>query len=212
MAENGEGERQVEEQAADDQKHHRAQREDEVLADDRSRAPCKAMGGGEAVHVFRQQRDLGGLQGDFGTLSLGRQYTPYFLALSQVADPFASGLSGAAQNLMLAPFMQSTAAPGTSVVARPNQGIRMDNTVKYTSPIFSGISGEIAYGFGEVAGSNADGRVVGGSVSYKADPLAIKDIAVVETVKDGKVIYNATTMAQRWAPRRLHIPDVKPKE
>lgn len=61
------------------------------------------------------------------------------------------------------------------------------------------------------AGKRAD-LVILSENPLKADPLAIKDIAVVETVKDGKVIYNATTMAQRWAPRRLHIPDVKPKE
>ncbi len=108
------------------------------------------------------RQTFAGVQGDFGTVTLGRQYTPYFLTLAGIADPFAAGLAGAAQNLMLAP--QS---------ARPNQGVRMDNTVKYTTPLFAGISGEIAYGFGEVAGSNADGRVVGGSVSYKADPLAI---------------------------------------
>lgn len=103
-----------------------------------------------------------GLQGDFGTLSLGRQYTPYFLTLAGIADPFAAGLAGAAQNLML--------APGST---RPNQGVRMDNTVKYTTPLFDGLSGELAYGFGEVAGSNADGRVVGASVTYKAKPLAL---------------------------------------
>jgi len=39
-----------------------------------------------------------GLQGDAGTLTLGRQYTPYFLAMN-AADPFASGMAGSALNL-----------------------------------------------------------------------------------------------------------------
>ncbi len=103
-----------------------------------------------------------GVQGNFGTVSLGRQYTPYFLTLAGVADPFAAGLAGAAQNLML--------APGSS---RPNQGVRMDNTAKYTTPLFSGLSGEVAYGFGEVPGSNSDGRVASASLTYKVKPLAL---------------------------------------
>lgn len=115
-----------------------------------------------------------GLQGNFGTLTLGRQYTPYFLALSQVGDPFAAGLSGAAQNLMLAPAIQPTTAPGTSYVSRPSQGIRMDNTIKYTSPVFSGVSGELAYGFGETAGSNSAGRVISAAIGYSAKPANVK--------------------------------------
>ncbi len=102
-----------------------------------------------------------GLQGDFGTTTLGRQYTPYFLTLSGIGDPFAAGLAGAAQNLMLAPNS-----------LRPNQGVRMDNTIKYTTPVFSGISGEVAYGFGEL-GSNSNGRVISASASYKVKPLAV---------------------------------------
>ncbi len=133
-----------------------------------------ARGGFNQGNAAFARQSFVGLQGNFGTLTLGRQYTPYFLAMSQVGDPFASGLSGAAQNLMLAPFMQSTTAPGTSVVARPNQGIRMDNTVKYTSPIFSGISGEIAYGFGEVTGSNTAGRVISAAIGYSAKPANVR--------------------------------------
>ncbi len=131
-------------------------------------------GGFNQANTAFARQSFVGLQGDFGTLTLGRQYTPYFLALSQVGDPFASGLSGAAQNLMLAPFIQSTAAPGTSLASRPNQGIRMDNTVKYTSPIFSGISGEIAYGFGETTGSNTAGRVISAAIGYSAKPANVR--------------------------------------
>jgi len=104
-----------------------------------------------------------GVQGDFGTVTLGRQYTPYFLTLFTVADPFAAGMAGASQNLMLAP---------TS--SRPNQGIRMDDTIKYTSPIFSGISGEVAYGFGERPDSNSAGRVVSASIGYNVKPVNVR--------------------------------------
>jgi predicted porin len=98
-----------------------------------------------------------GLQSDAGTLTLGRQYTPFFLTLNGVADPFASGLAGNAQNLI------------------PHSGIRMNNAVKYASPIFSGVSAEVAYGFGEnTAGNDKSGRNVGGSVGYSDGALSVR--------------------------------------
>ena len=107
-----------------------------------------------------------GLQGDFGTLTLGRQYTSYFLTLNQVADPFASGLAGNAQNLML---------PGASnTITNSDRAIRMDNAIKYASPIFENFSGEIAYGFGEVAGISDASRVITASVGYDSKPLNVR--------------------------------------
>lgn len=98
-----------------------------------------------------------GLQSDSGTLTLGRQYTPFFLALNAVADPFASGLAGNAQNLI------------------PSSGIRMNNAVKYASPTFSGVSGEVAYGFGEnAAGNDRASKNVGGSIGYTDGTLNVR--------------------------------------
>lgn len=106
--------------------------------------------------AFARQAFLG-LQSDAGTLTLGRQYTPFFLALNGVADPFASGLAGNAQNLI------------------PHSGIRMNNAVKYASPIFSGISAEVAYGFGEsTAGADRASRNVGGSIGYSDGTLNVR--------------------------------------
>jgi len=97
-----------------------------------------------------------GLQNDFGTLTLGRQYTPYFLTLN-AADPFASGLAGTASNLVA------------------NSGIRMNNTIKYASPIFmDGATAELAYGFGEQTGNNDAGRLISGSLGYANDLFSIR--------------------------------------
>ena len=113
-------------------------------------------GGFNQNNGFARQSFIG-LQNDAGTVTLGRQYTPFFLALNAVADPFASGLAGNAQNLI------------------PSSGIRMNNAVKYASPTFSGVSAEVAYGFGEnAAGNDRTGRNVGGSIGYTDGTLNVR--------------------------------------
>ena len=97
-----------------------------------------------------------GLQSDMGTITMGRQYSPYFLTML-VGDPFAAGMAGAAQNMLM-----------------PGINIRMDNAVKYTSPVFSGFSGEAAYGFGEQPGTNSKSRQLGAYLSYSAAPVNIR--------------------------------------
>jgi predicted porin len=124
-----------------------------------------AGGFNQANKAFGRQSFLG-LQGDFGTLTLGRQYTSYFLTLNQVADPFASGLAGNAQNLML---------PGTSnTITTSDRAIRLDHAIKYATPVFENFSGEIAYGFGEVPGNSDASRVITGSVGYDSKPLNVR--------------------------------------
>lgn len=95
-----------------------------------------------------------GLKGGFGATNFGRQYTPHYL-VSAAADPFGNGMAGRFTNLMA------------------NSGTRMDNTVKYTSPSMGGFTGELAYGFGEVAGNNSGSRAIGASLNYGAGPLKV---------------------------------------
>ena len=116
----------------------------------------------QANTAFARQSFIG-LQNDLGTLSLGRQYTSYFLALNQTADPFASGLAGNAQNLMM---------PFTTIEA--DRGLRMNNALKYATPLSSQFTGEIAYGFGENATNSSTDRVITGSVGYSAKELNVR--------------------------------------
>ena len=120
-------------------------------------------GGFNQTNTAFARQSFVGLQNDWGTLTMGRQYTAYFLTLSQVADPFAAGMAGASQNLML---------PLAAV--EPDRAIRMNNAVKYASPVFNNFSGELAYGFGEVAGVNGGSSVVSGSVGYSMDPVNVR--------------------------------------
>ncbi len=113
------------------------------------------------------------VQGGFGTVALGRQYTSHFLTLSQIADPFSSGLAGNAQNLMLPPGVSVPTVDPVAAGVEPDRAIRMNNAVKYTTAIWNGLSAEIAYGLGEVTGNSSANRVLTGSVSYKLDALNV---------------------------------------
>lgn len=111
---------------------------------------------GQGGLLFGRQAFVG-LKGGFGTVTLGRQYTPQYLTLG-AADPFGTGYAGTAANLML--------LTGT--------GGRMNNTVKYVTPTFAGLSGELAYGFGEIAGDTSAGRNAGAAVTYANGPLWVR--------------------------------------
>lgn len=81
-----------------------------------------------------------GVRGGFGSLTAGRQYTPHEDAIDAF-DPL-DGISGGADNLL-------------------RRTVRIDNALVYASPNWDGLSARLAYGLGEVAGSNSAGRVLG---------------------------------------------------
>jgi len=105
--------------------------------------------------LFNRQSFVGLKSTTMGALTLGRQYTPMYDALSQVADPFGAGYAGSAKNLM------------------PSAGAdtRTSNTVIYATPSVSGLSANVAYSMGEQADSTKAGRQVGGSLIYANGPL-----------------------------------------
>ncbi|CAN7549679.1 porin [Pseudoduganella sp. LjRoot289] len=111
-------------------------------------------GVGDAAGLFQRQSYVGLVSKDAGSLTLGRQYTPIYLALSQVADPFQAGLAGSAKNLF--------GASGTNV--------RASNAVNYKTPTYSGFNAEVQYGVGEQAKADA-GRQLGVSFAYSNGPL-----------------------------------------
>jgi predicted porin len=112
-------------------------------------------GGFNQNNGFARQSFVG-LQSDMGTVTMGRQYTPYFLTML-VGDPFAAGMAGAAQNMLM-----------------PGANIRMNDTVKYTSPVFAGFSGEAAYGFGEQVDSVVRNRQLGAFINYSGAPVNVR--------------------------------------
>ena len=94
------------------------------------------------------------LASPYGTVSAGRQYSPYYKALRDIGDPFGDGLAGQAANLMV-----------------PNR--RMDNSVRYASPKLGAWSAELAYSAGEVADDSTRKRSLSGAVHYAEGPLEV---------------------------------------
>ena len=106
--------------------------------------------------IFGRQAWVG-LQGDFGTLRLGRQWTPLFLAVDAI-DPFNNVLAGDATYWL-----------GSNIFAID---LRMDNAVSYA--ISAGpLLGEVAYAFGEVPGDSDAKRQIGGRLSYQQGALGL---------------------------------------
>ena len=112
---------------------------------------------GQGGVLFGRQAFVGIGNKALGTVTLGRQYAPHYLA-AVFADPFVSGTSADEKNLI-------------NAVAN---GGRLDNSVKYASPVWQGFSGELVYAAGEVAGDSTAGRSLGFALAYAAGPLAVR--------------------------------------
>ncbi|MDQ2821609.1 MAG: porin [Pseudomonadota bacterium] len=132
----------------------------------------------DATNTLFNRQAFVGLKTTAGTVTLGRQYTPFHNALAQVADPFGTGYAGGSKNL----FPDS----GTNV--------RTSNTVVYTSPTVSGVTADVAYAFGEQAGNNDAGRQFGASLGYVNGPLTAR---VAYNNKNTDTIAVGTTAAIR---------------
>lgn len=96
-----------------------------------------------------------GLQGDFGTVTLGRQFTV-------IHEAIAANDAMALANLGLVGFQGGNYTGG----------VRQDNMVKYTG-VFGGLTVSAQHAFGEVAGSFARSSSTGGSLFYAAGPFKV---------------------------------------
>lgn len=124
-------------------------------------APGFCTGG----NAFMGREARVGLSGGFGSLDLGRQYTPAFSVLNTL-DPFGTGTAGQIVNLF-----DSTGGYGAAGVNTGNP--RMNNTVKFSTANFGGFTASIGYGFGEVANNSSAGRSTGLNAQYSNGPIYV---------------------------------------
>jgi len=98
-----------------------------------------------------------GLTGNYGTLTLGRQYTPTFVAVD-TDDPFDTGAGSAA----------------SSGIVTILGGARADNSVSYELPKFAGVTIDTMYAAGEsTVGSAQNKSFFGASARYGSGPLGV---------------------------------------
>lgn len=132
-----------------------------------------------------------GLQGEFGAVKLGRQYNPIRVAVESV-DPFRLAMGSWAGNVLSL------------------YGERANNTLNYTSANFGGFTGQVAYSFGEVAGSTAAGRQLGLSGAYANGPLSAvlvyhnQDRGTTATPDNGKTKTTLLGGTYNFGPATLH--------
>lgn len=107
---------------------------------------------GQGGVLFGRQAFVG-LVSEFGSIRLGRQYTPIDTVVA-TTDPFSNGTAGRNQNV----FSQGYQA-------------RFNNGIVYCTPQWTGWSADLAYGFGETAGNSASNRYTGASVGYARGPV-----------------------------------------
>ena len=110
--------------------------------------------------TFTRQSFVGVEGTSWGSLTLGRQYTPIFRTVWR-ADPM--GVNSVFSPVTL--WAQTDSQPGLQAWAA-----RSDNAIMYTSPAGS-IQGSLMYAPGEA--TNSSGNYLGASLHYSAGPLYV---------------------------------------
>lgn len=110
---------------------------------------------GSQNQIFGRQSYVG-VSNSFGSVTLGRQYTDIYTSVREIADPFQGGLAGNVFNVFY------------------DGGKRANNSVRIASANYGGVSGDVMYSLGEVAGSNTASRTMSGSLGYAQGPLATR--------------------------------------
>lgn len=110
-------------------------------------------GVGDSTGLF-QRRAVVGLQGSFGTLTIGREYSP-IAAVAMAGDPLGHGFYGS-----------NLSGFGANRATR-----RLSNSVNYKSDPISGFSLLATYSAGERQTDDPSGNLIGGALEYKNGPL-----------------------------------------
>ncbi|KVD71088.1 porin [Burkholderia ubonensis] len=103
---------------------------------------------------FGRQAYVGVASSRWGTVTLGRQYD----ALRDLVQPVQGDN-----------YLEYFTSPGD--VDDADNSLRFNNTVKWASPVWSGLQAVATYSFGGVAGSVASGQSYSGALAYNAGPF-----------------------------------------
>jgi predicted porin len=112
---------------------------------------------GQGNREFGRQAYVGLTNERFGTVTLGRQY-----------DPVVDNAQATTFNGQWGAYFSH---PGD--IDNTDNGFRVNNAVKYVSPRFAGVQGELFYAFGGVAGQFGAQSTIGAGLNYSGGPLYI---------------------------------------
>jgi predicted porin len=113
---------------------------------------------GQGGLVFGR-RAFVGVNGGFGSIQVGRDYSPNFFVQCNSDDSFGGCLNGWSAVANMGGFFANT--------------LRQNNQVKYSTPNMGGLTSTIAWSMGEVAGTSSGSRTLGGNVEYKNGPIYV---------------------------------------
>ncbi|OVZ55293.1 hypothetical protein CDO44_24020 [Pigmentiphaga sp. NML080357] len=134
-----------------------------------------ADNGASVGPLFGRQAYVGLSSTSWGTLTLGKQYDFSFDMLGPGRYGPSFPMIGL-YNLRLGPF-GGLGVPGMPGGAMDFDGVagakRVDNSVKFTSANYGGLTFGALYGFGEQPGSMGQGRTYSAGASYARGPFAL---------------------------------------
>jgi predicted porin len=108
--------------------------------------------------LFNRQAFVGLADRHYGSITAGRQYTPYYLLVGPVGPvPALTGATGA--------------HPGD--IDALDTTVRSNNSLTYTSPVWSGLQISALYGFGEQPARRAVGSTVSVALKYDYQQWAL---------------------------------------
>nr|WP_224788590.1 porin [Pandoraea terrae] len=108
--------------------------------------------------LFNRLSFVGLQHSSAGTLTLGRQYTPYYSFVGPLTGSnFLTGATGA--------------HPGD--IDGLDTTIRINNSVVYTTPAYAGLQASFMYALAGIAGSTGKGSTLSGALRYDNGPVSL---------------------------------------
>lgn len=111
-----------------------------------------------STQIFNRKAFVGLQNDSYGTLTAGRQYTPYYIFVGPLAS--SNWLTGA-----------TAAHPGD--IDGLDTTIRVNNSLNYATPEWYGLQASGMYGLGGIAGSTGKGQTVSAAIKYAAGPVSL---------------------------------------
>jgi len=153
---------------------------------------------GQGGALFGRQAWVG-LEGDFGSVSLGRQYSSVYAAVTDMSI-FTNAAAGPS-TMVIGGFGGYEPVRGAAATATPPEAgatgnggpVRVNNSFRYESPSIAGLKFSALYGAGELAGLTNQSRLVDLGLRYKHEGLDVVASFISDRAYDGGAGTHANT-------------------